>query len=141
MTLLISGGTVVGPTGTFSGDVFVDGETITSIHAPGTFTGTADRTVDATGKLVIPGAVDAHTHMELPFGGTFASDTFETGTRAAAWGGTTTIVDFAVQSVGHTLREGLDAWHAKAEGNCAVDYGFHMIVSDVNEETLKEMDL
>jgi dihydropyrimidinase len=79
--------------------------------------------------------------MELPFGGTFASDTFETGTRAAAWGGTTTIVDFAVQSVGHSLREGLDAWHAKAEGNCAIDYGFHMIVSDVNQETLKEMDL
>lgn len=102
---------------------------------------TAERTIDATGKYVIPGGVDAHTHMELPFGGTFASDTFETGTRAAAWGGTTTIVDFAVQSVGHSLREGLDAWHAKAEGNCAIDYGFHMIVSDVNQDTLKEMDL
>ncbi len=78
--------------------------------------------------------------MEMPFGGTYASDTFETGTRAAAWGGTTTIVDFAIQSVGGTLREGLDAWHAKAEGNCAIDYGFHMIVSDVHDGTLKEMD-
>jgi dihydropyrimidinase len=78
--------------------------------------------------------------MELPFGGTFASDTFETGTRAAAWGGTTTIVDFAVQSVGRSLREGLDAWHAKAEGNCAIDYGFHMILADVNEGSLKEME-
>ncbi|MFE0008839.1 dihydropyrimidinase, partial [Streptomyces erythrochromogenes] len=80
-------------------------------------------------------------HLELPFGGTSASDTFETGTRAAAWGGTTTIVDFAVQSVGHSLREGLDTWYAKADGNCAVDYAFHMILSDVNEGTLKEMDL
>ena len=71
--------------------------------------------------------------MELPFGGTFAKDTFETGTRAAAFGGTTTIVDFAVQSRGRSLREGLDAWHAKAEGNAAIDYGFHMIMSDVND--------
>jgi dihydropyrimidinase len=89
---------------------------------------------------VIPGGVDAHTHMELPFGGTFASDTFETGTRAAAWGGTTTIVDFAVQSMGRSLREGLDAWHAKADGNCAIDYAFHMIMADVNEGSLKEME-
>ena len=78
--------------------------------------------------------------MEMPFGGTFAADTFETGTRAAAWGGTTTIVDFAIQSMGGTLREGLDAWHAKAEGNCAIDYGFHMIMADVNEGSLKEME-
>src|SRR5215813_10958104 len=140
MTLLISGGTVVGPTGTFSGDVFVDGETITSIHAPGTFTGTADRTVDATGKLVIPGAVDAHTHMEMPFGGTFASDTFETGTRAAAWGGTTTIVDFVVQAHGQRVQDQAALWHEKADGNCAVDYAFHQIIGDVNAESLKAMD-
>ena len=90
-------------------------------------------TIDATGKYVIPGAIDVHTHMELPFGGTFAKDTFETGTRAAAFGGTTTIIDFAVQSRGASLREGLDAWHAKAEGNATTDYGFHMIMSDVND--------
>ena len=89
---------------------------------------------------MIPGAIDVHTHMELPFGGTFAKDTFETGTRAAAFGGTTTIVDFAVQSRGASLREGLDAWHAKAEGNAVTDYGFHMIMSDVNDDTLAEMD-
>ena len=89
---------------------------------------------------MIPGAIDVHTHMELPFGGTFAKDTFETGTRAAAFGGTTTIVDFAVQSKGHSLREGLDAWHAKAEGNAVVDYGFHMIMSDVTDASLEEMD-
>ena len=89
---------------------------------------------------MIPGAIDVHTHMELPFGGTFAKDTFESGTRAAAFGGTTSIVDFAVQSRGASLREGLDAWHAKAEGNAVADYGFHMIMSDVNDDTLAEMD-
>ena len=84
---------------------------------------------------MVPGGIDVHTHMELPFGGTFAKDTFETGTRAAAFGGTTTIVDFAVQPKGQALREGLDAWLAKAEGNAVVDYGFHMIMSDVNDAT------
>jgi dihydropyrimidinase len=78
--------------------------------------------------------------MEMPFGGTFSADTFETGTRAAAWGGTTTIIDFAVQAKGTSLQATLDKWHAKADGNCAIDYGFHMIVSDVNDTTLKEMD-
>ncbi len=97
---------------------------------PGSQSWTAERTIDATGKYVIQGGVDAHTHMELPFGGTFASDTFETGTRAAAWGGAA-IVDFAVQSVGRSLREGLDAWNA-GDSNCAIDYAFHMIVSDVD---------
>src|SRR2546423_6058479 len=101
---------------------------------------TAETTIDAAGKWVIPGGIDVHTHMELPFGGTFAKDTFETGTRAAAFGGTTTIVDFAVQSRGKSLREGLDAWHAKAERHAVVDYGFHMIMSDVNDATLVEMD-
>ena len=89
----------------------------------------------------MPGGIDAHTHMELPFGGTYASDTFETGTRAAAWGGTTTIVDFAVQRKGEAMGAGLEAALAKADGNCAIDYGFHMIVSDVNEQSCKEMDV
>jgi dihydropyrimidinase len=125
-------------------DVLVEDGRIAAIashNSPVSEGWTAARTIDAANKYVIPGGVDAHTHMELPFGGTFASDTFETGTRAAAWGGTTTIVDFAVQSRGRALREGLDAWYAKADGNCAVDYAFHMILSDVNEQSLKEMDL
>ena len=96
--------------------------------------------IDATGKYVIPGGIDAHTHMEMPFGGTFSVDTFETGTKAAAHGGTTTIIDFAVQAKGTSLLATLDKWHEKADGNCAVDYGFHMIVSDVNDGTLKEME-
>ena len=138
MRTLISNGTVVNADGSYRADVLVDGETIAAV---GTVEGVnADRTIDAAGKLVIPGAIDVHTHMELPFGGTAAKDTFETGTRAAAFGGTTTIIDFAVQSRGGSLREGLDAWHAKAEGNCAIDYGFHMIMSDVNDQSLVEMD-
>ncbi|GAA1431412.1 dihydropyrimidinase [Streptomyces thermospinosisporus] len=141
---LIRGGLVITAADETHADILIEDGRIAALAATGTPAAealTADRVIDATGKYVIPGGVDAHTHMELPFGGTFASDTFETGTRAAAWGGTTTIVDFAVQSVGQSLRAGLDAWHAKAEGNCAIDYGFHMIVSDVNQETLKEMDL
>ncbi|MFD9081075.1 dihydropyrimidinase [Streptomyces erythrochromogenes] len=141
---LISGGLVVTAADELHADVLIEDGRVAALAAHGSAAAaawTAERTIDATGKYVIPGGVDAHTHMELPFGGTSASDTFETGTRAAAWGGTTTIVDFAVQSVGHSLREGLDTWYAKADGNCAVDYAFHMILSDVNEGTLKEMDL
>ncbi len=96
--------------------------------------------IDARGNYVIPGGVDAHTHMELPFGGTFASDTFETGTRAAAWGGTTTIIDFAVQRTGERVFDGLEAWHGKADGNCAIDYGFHMIIGGVDDDSLAAMD-
>jgi len=141
---LISGGTVVSPTGTQAADVLVDDERIVALAAPGSdiATGFAEgaRRVDASGRLVLPGALDVHTHMEMPFGGTRSTDTFATGTRAAAWGGTTTIVDFAIQRKGETLRSGLDALHRKAEGHCVIDYGFHMIVSDVNEQSLKEMD-
>ncbi|MET9667539.1 dihydropyrimidinase [Streptomyces sp. NPDC006475] len=140
---LIRGGLVITASDEIHADVLIEDGRIAALAAQGSAVSepwTADRIIDATNKYVIPGGVDAHTHMELPFGGTFASDTFETGTRAAAWGGTTTIVDFAVQSVGRPLREGLDAWYAKADGNCAVDYGFHMILSDVNESSLKEMD-
>ena len=141
MRTLISNGTIVTAEGSQTADVLIDGETIAAIGADLALAGmTADETIDAGGKYVIPGGIDVHTHMELPFGGTFAKDTFETGTRAAAFGGTTTVVDFAVQSKGQSLRAGLDAWHAKAEGNAVADYGFHMIMSDVNDETLAEMD-
>ncbi|WP_042432236.1 dihydropyrimidinase [Streptacidiphilus anmyonensis] len=141
---VIRNGLVITAADELHADVLIDGERVVALAATGSPEAQAwqaDRTIDAADCYVIPGGVDAHTHMELPFGGTFASDTFETGTRAAAFGGTTTIVDFAVQSVGHSLREGLDAWHAKAQGNCAIDYGFHMIMSDVTEQSLKEMDL
>jgi dihydropyrimidinase len=141
MRTLITNGTIVTAEGSSAADVLVDGETIALIGADLAGAGiTADETIDASGRYIIPGAIDAHTHMELPFGGTFAKDTFETGSRAAAFGGTTTILDFAVQAKGKSLREGLDTWLAKAEGNTVADYGFHMIMSDVNDATLKEMD-
>ncbi|OWA20457.1 dihydropyrimidinase [Streptomyces sp. CS159] len=141
---VIRGGLVVTASDEIHADVLIEDGRVAALAATGTPASeafTAERVIDASGKYVIPGGVDGHTHMEMPFGGTYAADTFETGTRAAAWGGTTTVVDFAIQSVGRSLRSGLDAWHAKAEGNCAIDYAFHMIVSDVNEKTLKEMDL
>ena len=146
MTILVKNGTVVSPTGAIAADVLIDGERIVALLEPGTtrlgadLEATADTVIDAHGKYVVPGGVDAHTHMELPFGGTHASDTFETGTRAAAWGGTTTIIDFAVQRTGERVQDGLAAWHAKAEGNCAIDYGFHQIVGGVDDDSLKAMD-
>ncbi|RII09276.1 D-hydantoinase [Streptomyces sp. YIM 130001] len=138
---LIRGGLVVTAADETHADVLVEDGRIAALAAHGSQDWSADRVIDASHKYVIPGGVDAHTHMQMPFGGTYASDTFETGTRAAAWGGTTTIVDFAIQTKGRALREGLDAWHAKADGQCAIDYGFHMILSDVNDGSLKEMDL
>jgi dihydropyrimidinase len=140
---LITGGTVVSATGSSLQDVLVDGETIAALLAPGSNALgpiNADAVIDATGKYVIPGGIDAHTHMEMPFGGTQASDTFETGTRAAAWGGTTTIVDFVVQAHGQRVQDQVALWHEKAGGNCAVDYAFHQIIGEVNDESLKAMD-
>ncbi|HYE16006.1 MAG TPA: dihydropyrimidinase, partial [Pyrinomonadaceae bacterium] len=99
----------------------------------------ADRVIDAAGKLVLPGGIDPHTHMELPFGGTESSDDFRTGTIAAAHGGTTTIIDFAVQYKGQSLVEGLDNWHRKAEGKCAIDYGFHLITTELEDHQTEEL--
>ncbi|GAC1394779.1 MAG: dihydropyrimidinase [Polyangiales bacterium] len=138
---LIQGGTVVTAVDTYAADVaIVDGK-IAAIFGPGAAPSmTFDVTIDARGKYVMPGGIDAHTHMDMPFGGTNSSDDFETGTRAAAYGGTTSIVDFAIQAKGEPLRKGLDTWHAKAEGKAAVDYAFHMIMTDVNDGTLDEMN-
>ncbi|WP_174186498.1 dihydropyrimidinase [Nocardia barduliensis] len=141
----IHGGTVVCATGSQPLDVLVDGETVAAVLRPGCtalgadLAASADRVLDATGRYVIPGGVDGHTHMQMPFGGTEASDTFETGTRAAAWGGTTTIIDFAVQKPGERVQDTLAAWHRKAAGQCAIDYGFHQIIGEVNDESLKAM--
>jgi dihydropyrimidinase len=141
MRTLITNGLIVTAAGSYPADVLVDGETIALLGSdlPGAGV-TADETIDATGKYVVPGGIDVHTHMELPFGGTLAKDTFESGSKAAAHGGTTTMLDFAPQTKGRSLREGLDAWRAKAEGHTAIDYGFHMMMTDVNDATLAEMD-
>ena len=137
MKTLIQGGTLVTATETVAADVLVDGEKVAAIGTG--MAVEADRTIDATGRYVMPGAVDVHTHMDLPFGGSFCSDDFGSGTRAAAFGGTTTIVDFALQDYGESLRTGLDRWHEKAQKS-HTDYGFHMIVREVNDQVLKEMD-
>jgi len=143
VSLLITGGTVVSATGSSQQDVLIEGETIAALLAPDSAIAAGidpEQTIDATGKYVIPGGIDAHTHMEMPFGGTNASDTFETGSRAAAWGGTTTIVDFVVQAHGQRVQDQVALWHDKASGNCAVDYAFHQIIGEVNAESLKAMD-
>jgi dihydropyrimidinase len=138
MRTLIKGGTVVTAADTVTGDVLVEGEKVAAV---GTDLGVeADRVIEAAGRYVMPGAIDVHTHMEMPFGGTFSSDDFGTGTAAAAWGGTTTIIDFAIHDYGESLQAGLDRWHAKAGPKAHIDYGFHMIVREVNEQTLADMD-
>ena len=137
MKTLIKNGTVVTSAEMVVADVLIDGERIAAV---GSGLGDADSVIDATDRLVMPGGIDVHTHMELPFGGTFASDDFATGTRAAAFGGTTTIVDFAVQGFGETLSQGLDNWLEKAEPKSHIDFGLHLIVREISEGILKEMD-
>ena len=116
MRILITNGTIVTADGSYQADVLVDGETIAAIGTGMAGMAQADETIDATGRYVIPGGIDVHTHMELPFGGTMASDDFQTGTVAAAFGGTTSIVDFAVQGFGEPLEKARDAWMDKARG-------------------------
>ncbi|HSD72751.1 MAG TPA: dihydropyrimidinase, partial [Thermoanaerobaculia bacterium] len=140
MKTLIRGGTVVTATDLYRGDVLVVDEKIAAVgNSFGD--GTADRVVDATDKLVIPGGIDVHTHLDMPFGGTTSADDFESGTIAAAHGGTTSIVDFAIQYRGQTLRHALDTWMAKADGKAAIDYGFHMIVTELTDAVENEMDM
>jgi dihydropyrimidinase len=137
MSVLIKNGRIVTAVDDYHADVFVNGSTVALIGKDLVID--ADRKIDAAGKLVIPGGVDPHTHLELPFGGTTTSDTFETGTRAAAYGGTTCIIDFAVQTRGNSTLKALDQWHAKAAGQTAIDYAFHMIVTDMPHERIGEM--
>lgn len=138
MGLLIQNGTVVTAEATTAADVLVDGITVREVRAG--IPPDGHTLVDARGLLVLPGGVDAHTHLDMPFGGTYSSDDFETGTRAAAIGGTTTIVDFAIQSRGTKMRTALDTWWGKAEGKACIDYGLHMIVTDLGASGLEDMD-
>jgi dihydropyrimidinase len=128
MSTLIKNGRIITATDNYFADIFIDGQTIKAIGTALPFA--ADKTIDAAGKLVIPGGIDPHVHMQLPFGGTVSSDDFESGTRAAAVGGTTSVIDFAIQYHGKTFGQTLDDWHAKAAGKCAIDYGFHLAVTE-----------
>ncbi len=135
MRTLIAGGTVVTASDTYQADVLIEDEKITGVgHGF-----KADKTIDATGKYVIPGGIDVHTHLDMPFGGTVASDDFFTGHRAAAFGGTTSHIDFAIQPKGATLRETLDMWHAKANSKAAIDYGFHLAITDLPDSVMDEI--
>lgn len=138
--ILIKGGTVVTAAETMQTDVLIAGEKVVALLGDDAPEVGDARVVDASGKLVFPGSVDAHTHMEIPFGAATSKDTFETGTRAAAWGGTTTIIDFPIQMKGDSLIGSFEDTMRKAEGSAAIDFGFHQIVGDVNEQSLAELD-
>jgi dihydropyrimidinase len=145
MSLLIRNGRVVTACDDFVGDVFVEGETVSamgrSLLSPdGTVGGVKpDRVLDATGLLVMPGGVDPHVHLDMPFMGTFSSDTHETGTRAALFGGTTTVIDFVLQKQGHSLKQALAEWNGRATGTAVGDYSFHMAVTDYNDNSKAEI--
>jgi dihydropyrimidinase len=137
MKTLITGGRVITAVDDYEADILIEEGTVSLIGRK--LDMQADRTIDATGCFLLPGGIDPHTHMDLPFGGTSSSDDFRSGTIAAAHGGTTTIIDFAVQAHGQALSQALDVWHAKAEGKASIDYGFHMICTDLPDSRLPEM--
>src|SRR4249920_2302161 len=138
MRTLIKNGTIVTAVDQYRGDVLIEDEKITLIGTKLDIQ--ADKVLDASGKYVLPGGIDVHTHLDMPFGGSTSADDFETGTRAAAFGGTTSIVDFAIQYRGQTLHHAWEAWMKKAESRAVTDYGFHMIITDLNDQVEREMD-
>src|SRR3989442_11768748 len=138
-TTLIRNGTVVTAVRSAAADILIDGDKIRDM-ARALPAEAAGRVIDASGMLLLPGGIDANTHLDMPFGGPTSSDDFETGTRAAAFGGTTTLIDFAIQARGTRMRDALDTWWKKAEGRAAIDYGLHMIITDLGEAGLEDMD-
>src|SRR6266478_9799656 len=136
---IITNGRVVTANDTYASDVAVGNGKIVAI-GQSLPPENASRIIDAAGKYVLPGGIDVHTHLDMPFGGATSADDFETGTRAAAFGGTTTVVDFAIQYRGQTLHHAMETWAKKAEGKAAIDYGFHMIITELNDQVEDEMD-
>ena len=137
MSVLIKNGRIITAADDFVADIFIENEKISligdSLQVP------ADQVIDAYGMLIFPGGIDPHVHLDMPFMGTYSSDSYETGTRAALFGGTTMVIDFILQSQGHSLREALEEWQSRANGNAVGDYSFHMAVTDFNEQTKKEI--
>ena len=138
MTTVIRGGTIVTATETYVADVMIEDEKVLMIGTDLAQWG--DKVIDATGKFVMPGAIDVHTHLDMPFGGTTSCDDFTSGHVAALHGGTTMHIDFSTQPKGGSLQDGLDTWHGKANGKAVMDYGFHMIVTDARPEVIEELD-
>jgi dihydropyrimidinase len=137
MSILIKNGRVITATDDYIADIFIEGEIISAIGKD--LSVQADQVIDATGKLVMPGGIDPHVHLDMPFMGTYSSDNYETGTRAALYGGTTMVIDFILQKQGNSLQSALDEWRGRSNGNCVGDYSFHMAVTDFNEDTKKEI--
>ncbi len=137
MSTLIKNARIITAEQDYKADIYIDKDTITTIGSALNIT--ADNVIDAAGKYVIPGGLDVHTHLDMPFGGTTSCDDFETGTKAAAFGGTTCIIDFATQSKGTRMRDALDVWWKKAENRATIDYSFHMIITDLPEAHMEDM--
>src|SRR6202049_2353974 len=136
---IIKNGTIITATDTTLADVGINGEKISAIAAQLPVEN-AGRVIDATGHLLLPGGIDVHTHLDMPFGGTTSADDFQTGTIAAAFGGTTTLIDFAIQYKGQTLRQAFDTWMSKASSKAVCDYAFHCIITELADAQLDEMN-
>jgi len=137
MSLLIKNGRIITASEDYVADIFIEGEKISAIGK--NLQMNSDEIIDASGMLVFPGGIDPHVHLDMPFMGTYSSDNYETGTRAALHGGTTMVIDFILQKQGNSLQSALDEWRSRADGNCVGDYSFHMAVTDFNEDTKKEI--
>jgi dihydropyrimidinase len=137
MSILIKNGNIVTATDNYVADIYIEGETIKAIGK--NLPIKADEELDATGKLIFPGGIDPHVHLDMPFMGTFSSDSYETGTRAALYGGTTMVIDFILQKQGNSLQDALTEWKSRSDNNCVGDYSFHMAVTDFNEGRKKEI--
>src|SRR5882762_22992 len=137
MSVLIKNGRIITASEDYVADIFIEGDKIKAIGKD--LPNKAVKEIDATGKLVFPGGIDPHVHLDMPFMGTFSSDNYETGTRAALYGGTTMVIDFILQKQGNTLKAALEEWRSRSDGNCIADYSFHMAVTDFNEDTKLEI--
>jgi len=137
MSILIKNGRILTASEDYHADIYIEGETIHSIGK--NLNVSAGQVIDATGKVIFPGGIDPHVHLDMPFMGTYSSDNYETGTRAALHGGTTMVIDFILQTQGKSLHHALEAWQGRSNGNCYGDYSFHMAVTDFNENTKQEI--